>query len=233
MNIAICDNEPTICKEIKNCIMSASSGVTCDFYEFHSGDALLSSKMKFDMVFLDIELGKGVDGLETAQKLQNANHELILIFISGFTKYVSSSFYFHTFQFLLKPIDTLILQREFLRGIDKYKKLHAQYMFKHYYEEIVVEVKDIVYIESQARKLLINMRNNNVYTIYGKIGEQYELENTHSFIRVHRSYLVNPRYIIEITKQQIILKNHKSLPLSRKMHQKAVNKYHDYLLRQA
>ena len=40
MNIAICDDEPTICKEIKNCIMSASSGVTCDFYEFHSGDAL-------------------------------------------------------------------------------------------------------------------------------------------------------------------------------------------------
>ena len=118
MNIAICDDEPTICKEIKNCIMSASNGVTCDFYEFHSGDALLSSKMKFDMVFLDIELGKGVDGLETAQKLQNANHELILIFISGFTKYVSSSFYFHTFQFLLKPIDPLILQREFLRGID-------------------------------------------------------------------------------------------------------------------
>lgn len=232
MKIAVCDDDYTVCKQIKQGISSAGASVKYEIYEFHSGEELLKSNKKWDMIFLDIELGGGIDGLDVAKKLQEDNPELILIFISSFTKYVSSSYYFHTFQFLLKPINNKLLQQEFLRGVAKYKSLHAKYTFKHYYEEIQIEVRDIMYLEAQARQLALKIRGGKSYVMYGKISEQEELEKTHSFIRVHRSYLVNPRYIAGVDRKQITLKNGSKLPISRNKQDEILDKYREYLLKQ-
>lgn len=230
MKIAVCDDDYTICHTITAGILAAKALVKYEIYEFHSGAELLKSNKKWDMIFLDIELGGEIDGLDVAQKLQEENPELILIFISSFSKYVSSAYYFHTFQFLLKPIDNNLLQREFLRGVDEYKSLHAQYTFKHYYDEIQIEIKDIMYLEAQSRQLEVKTRNGKSYMVYGKISEQEELEKTHSFIRAHRSYLVNLRYIAKIDKNQILLADDSKIPISRTKRSEIADKYHEYLL---
>lgn len=122
------------------------------------------------------------------------------------------------------------MQREFLRGVKKYKLLHAQYTFRHYYDEIQIEIKDIMYLEAQSRQLEVKTRSGKSYMVYGKISEQEELEKTHSFIRAHRSYLVNPRYIAKIDKNQILLADDSKIPISRTKRSEIADKYHEYLL---
>ena len=84
MKIAVCDDDYTICHTITAGILAAKALVKYEIYEFHSGEELLKSNKKWDMIFLDIELGGEIDGLDVAQKLQEENPELILIFISSF-----------------------------------------------------------------------------------------------------------------------------------------------------
>lgn len=231
MNIAICDDEPLICQKIKNELLASPKDIDCSIFEYYSGKDLLDSSVDFDMIFLDIELHEKLDGLEIAQLLQKQNPNIILIFISAYSKYVSSSFYFNTFQFLLKPLDLDLLRKEFIRGLKKYQSLHEKFIIAHNREKIALEIKDIVYLESQKRKLLIKLSNQSVYEIYGKISEQTQLMNIHHFIRIHRSYLVNPQYIARIERQNVFLTDKTELPLSRKLQKDAKDKFFSYLLR--
>lgn len=231
MNIAICDNEPHICEEIKKTLQSIPSSVVYQIYEFHSSEDILASQINFDMIFLDIDLNSSLNGLQVAEIIQDKNPYLILIFISAYPKYVSSSFYFNTFQFLIKPIEPALLQKEFLRALDKYKMISGKYIIKYYNEEMSVNISDIVYIEAQKRKLFIKLKNNKSYETYGKISEQDQLVNTHNFLQPHRSFLVNPIYIESINNPYILLTTQEQIIISRKYQKSFQEAYSNYLIR--
>ena len=231
MNIAVCDNEPLVCQEIKQGLSASSINIDCQIFEYHSGKALLDSGINFDMVFLDIELKESLDGLEIAQLMKKQNPDLILIFISAYSKYVSSAFYLDTFHFLLKPIEPALLQQEFRRGLKKYQSLYSKFLISYNHEKVALDIKDIIYLESQKRKLFIKLTGENAYETYGKISSQEELCNMHGFIRIHRSYLVNPHFIARFERQNVILTTKEALPVSRKYHKAAKEKFLSYLLR--
>lgn len=105
MLIGICEDNPVIREELIQEIQKQQTGVILQLHAFSSGEAMLQSKLAFDLVFLDIELEGELTGLEVAQILQNQLPDIILIFISGYTKYITSALHLHTFQFLLKPLD--------------------------------------------------------------------------------------------------------------------------------
>ena len=110
MLIGICEDNPVIREELIQEIQKQQTGVTIQLHAFSSGEAMLQSKLAFDLVFLDIELEGELTGLEVAQILQNQLPDIILIFISGYTKYITSALHLHTFQFLLKPLDAQLFQ---------------------------------------------------------------------------------------------------------------------------
>lgn len=230
MHIGICDNDRIICQEIRKGIENTPVNINYQIYEFSSGKALLDSSIIFDILFLDIELGEELSGLDIAQELEKLNPDLTLIFISSYTKYVSSSFYFDTFQFLLKPIEPALLQKEFLRCVDKYRNEHAHFTIKQFREETIVEIKNIVYIEARKRKLYIVLNNKKVYEIYGKISEQEIFFNMYNFVKIYRSFLVNLKYVIEVRNKYVILRDQSKLPISRSHKQEVKEKYHKYLL---
>ena len=231
MNIAICDNEPIICQQIKTELLSCPTNINCQISEYYSGRALLAAEMNFDLLFLDIELHDTVDGLKIAQLMLEKNPNLILIFISAYSKYVSSAFYFKTFQFLLKPIEQALLRQEFMRALKKYQSLHDEYQFTQNYEKITLAIKEIMYLESNKRKILLHSLEQKIYEFYGKLNDQKALSETHGFVRIHRSFLVNPEYISRFEQQSLVLTNHTTLPVSRKYAQSAKEKFISYLMR--
>ena len=79
------------------------------------------------------------------QILQNQLPDIILIFISGYTKYITSALHLHTFQFLLKPLDAQLFQEEFRRCVAQYRSAHDIFQIPQNREIIEVEMKDIVY----------------------------------------------------------------------------------------
>jgi len=235
MIIGICEDHATIRAELRLEIEKQEMGIPFQIYDFASGEALLASQLQFDLVFLDIELNGGITGLEVAQQLQDQQPDMILVFISGYTKYISSALHLHTFQFLLKPLDRQLFQEEFHRCIAHYRASHDMFHVLQNGESIDIQMKDIVYIESDKRKLLIHDRWGKLYEMYGKISEQEQLLAVHHFVRVHKSFLVNCRYIKKMKDEALWLagpsKNELiELPISRRCREHVREQYHAYFL---
>lgn len=104
MQIGICEDNQIIQEQIYNEIKKFQSEVTFLISTFINGKEMINSQIIFDLVFLDIELPGQVNGLEVAKYLQEQNNKIILVFVTFYTKYIISSFYLNTFQFILKPI---------------------------------------------------------------------------------------------------------------------------------
>ncbi len=233
MIIGICEDNIPIREQLRQEIEKQQGQMITQIYEFGSAEAMLASNQLFDLVFLDIELDGAMTGLELARQLQIKNPDLILVFISAHTQYVSSAFHLRTFQFLLKPLDAELFAEEFKRCIKYYRIANDIFRIPQGGEVIEVKMKDIVYMESDKRKLMIHMKNGKLYEMYGKIGEQETVLSVYHFIRIHKSYLVNCRYIKKMNDETVSLGYLPKdelivLPISRRCKEKAKEQYHQY-----
>ena len=81
MRIAICDDEVSMVQILEEKIKKLLPDAVIDKYL--SGDELIASGSKPDILFLDIQM-PGMDGMETAKMLRQDNENMILIFVNNF-----------------------------------------------------------------------------------------------------------------------------------------------------
>lgn len=85
MQIAICDDEVSMVQILEKKIKKLLPDAVIDKYL--SGDELIASGSKPDILFLDIQM-PGMDGMETAKVLRQDNEDMILIFVTAAEAYV-------------------------------------------------------------------------------------------------------------------------------------------------
>ena len=100
MRIAICDDEVSIVQILEEKIKKLLPDAVIDKYL--SGDELIASGSKPDILFLDIQM-PGMDGMETAKMLRQDNEDMILIFVTAAEEYVFQAFDVGAFHYLVKP----------------------------------------------------------------------------------------------------------------------------------
>ena len=81
MQIAICDDEVSMVQILEEKIKKLLPDAVIEKYL--SGDELIASGSKPDILFLDIHM-PGMDGMETAKVLRQDNENMILIFVNNF-----------------------------------------------------------------------------------------------------------------------------------------------------
>jgi DNA-binding LytR/AlgR family response regulator len=107
MRIAICDDE-SIHRDIlmKTLIASKALPEGTALLEYPDGSTLLNDHKQhpFDMIFMDIEM-EGISGLEAGQRIRDIDSTVIMIFLTGYAKYVFKSFRIEPFDYIVKPIN--------------------------------------------------------------------------------------------------------------------------------
>lgn len=113
LRIAIVDDEPIVADEIRNIVISffREQGKTIDISCFSSGDEIISSHQKYDLVFLDIQM-PGINGIETADMLKKKYSKLNIVFVTGHLEYAFDAYRVHPSGFLSKPVDEDAIRRE-------------------------------------------------------------------------------------------------------------------------
>ena len=228
MTIAICDDEKIICDQIEKIIKNQKPNFTIKL--FASGEELLKEKENFDIIFLDIYM-EGINGIEVARMLRNKKEEAILIFITGIKEYVFEAFDVSAFHYLLKPIEEKKFIEVFARAVTEFERKKERreesFFIKSKGRNIILNRKDILYVESQNRMVIFHT-TKEILKIYYDMGE-LEKRLGKGFYRCHRGYIVNMGYVTEYGKDSISLTNGESVYLSRRKYKEFVKTYMDYL----
>lgn len=229
--IAICDDEEYFCIKEKELV---AGFMDCKGYPyridiFSSGRELLDSPdliSQYDVIFLDVNM-RELDGIETAKEIRKITRETYIVFVTAFITYAPEGYKVDAIRYLLK--DDACLEKAVVECLETivYKMNYEEQKHVFEFQEGKLEIffEDILYIESNLHKLIFHLTGNRKtkYTMYAKLDDMDELLRDAGFCRLHKSYLVNLRYVESIKRYQAELSDGNSLGISKSRYPEAKN----------
>lgn len=213
LKVCVCDDEKAYVEDISEHLADISVRLDkdMDITSYTSASRLvkeIEGGRRFDIILLDIVMGVE-NGIETARSIRRILPDVIIILLSSYSDYMQTGYEVRAFRYILKSEYRGCLERVIAEAADEIGQ-DESFLFEYKREQHRVRVKDIMYFESDRRCVLVNTADG-VRTYYGKL-DDIELSE---FIRIHRSYLVNPRYIEVFNRGYVRLCDGTELPVSK------------------
>lgn len=236
--IALCDDSEVILDNISSIIDNYLRGnyQTFEIDKFVDGNLLLAKHkdVNYDIIFLDIDM-PSISGFDIAKQLRESNDNCYIIFITSHSELVYESFDFQPFNFIRKtgaePVEKVLIK--VLNQLLRHLKQNELIIFDDNTKgKISVEVKDIMYIESDKHYIKYYVNNvDNEIKVRETMKNCEEKYLNLDFMKIHKKYLVNMRYIISIDNNydEVRIENGKRLPMSRNYKKSVDNLYTHYL----
>lgn len=213
--IGVCEDEKCV-HDIVNNLLDRYANMRNIEYEvipFFSGMELLESTQEMDLLFLDIAM-PGLDGIETARKLNVRGISYKIVLLTGKTEYLKEGYKVGAFRFVTKPI----AEQEFFEAVDDVRAcMLGREEITVYRDRIPyrVQQKEIYYIMADGAQTIICTKNESFRS--EKILKDWEKEmDSRLFVRCHRSYLVNLSKIMWVEKDFVRLCSDEKISLSRR-----------------
>ncbi|KXL54002.1 sensory transduction protein LytR [Anaerotignum neopropionicum] len=210
MKIAIVDDERPSRSELRHLICEAFADA--EVMEASCGEEAMEMFLKedFDLIFMDINLGD-MDGTTLAAMAKKAQPNVEIVFATAYNSYAEKAFDIDALNYILKPFDSKRIEQTLQRYMKKQSK-HS-YMRETGKEEekttiskisinsdkkmILVDISDIVYIETGNRACIVHVKGKS-YTAACAMNSFEERLKENGFFRIHKSYLINLKYVVEI-----------------------------------
>lgn len=208
--IAICDDEQKHIEKIRRILLDEET----DAYTNPKTllEAILSGR-RYDVLFLDILMPE-MDGISLARELRGLDEDMIIVFITSKIEFIQTGYEVKAFRYLLKEqLDSGLpkiwqdIERELLDRQDAYFTYEFERKTYRY------PCRDILYLESNLRRVILHTLSQTA-VLYGKLDDL--AAKYPAFIRIHKSYLVNRRYIRSVSAGVVALASGDILPVSRK-----------------
>lgn len=227
MNIAICDDvtndREKTAKQLNNYFVNPTVS------EFTNGEELLSAHetRQFDLIFLDI-LMPGINGIETAEKIRVFDEKTPIVFITSSEEFAVQSYRVFAFDYFIKPVSQEAMNcclSRFTKLIPDIRYINVEYMSIR----TNVLLKNIMYLESQLRKVIFHLVDGEDIVLTGKMEDFLELTMELDFCRCHKSFIVNLNYVDSLHGEDFYLSNGNLLRISRSFSNEAKKAYFDYI----
>ncbi|MCL2719606.1 MAG: LytTR family DNA-binding domain-containing protein [Lachnospiraceae bacterium] len=212
--VAICDDENRIGAELERFLidMLGNRNIKYEIDIYYTGEELCA-KMEngayYNLIFLDIEFAKNaINGVEVGRLIRGTyrNDLTSIVYISWEMKYSLQLFEIRPLNFLVKPLDYAKVEQT----VTTYLRLAGQWVgefsYKIGHSTYKAQVKDIVYLQSDRRKLILHLADGRKEEFYGTLKDVFrEQLQRFDFILIHASCAVNYDYIAVAKYDEMIL----------------------------
>jgi len=186
--VAICDDETKIGAELECTLIDIfrKLNIKHEIDVFFSGHELckkMEDGAHYDLIFLDIKFAKNeIDGVEAGRLIRDVhqNHLAAIVYISWETKYALELFDIQPLNFLVKPLNNEKIEDVVRRYLKVSGLWSGVFAYKIGHDTIKVQVRDIVYLESCDRKLVLHLADGKKEEFYGSIKTAYEEQQSGS-----------------------------------------------------
>ena len=213
---AICDDSDADRRYIMDMVRSwaSAAGHEVQIDGFPSAESFLfryAGESDYDILLLDIEMG-AMDGVTMAKELRKSNDTVQIIFITGYSDYISEGYEVAALHYLMKPVNEEKLCLVLDRAAEKLAKNERVLNFEVSGEMVRVPIYQIRYADVLGNYVTVHALTD--VTVKMTLGE-LEKQLDDRFYRVGRSVLVNLTQISRVTKAEIRLSDGTGIPLPR------------------
>lgn len=233
---AICDDDPAARAYLAELV--GSQGVPCEITEYASAEECLTDRREVDLYLLDVELeAPGPDGMALARRLRERRPGPlpVIIFVTGYDRYVFDAFDVGAFQYLLKPVDGEKFARVFSRAAAQVEAAGARparvLTLQSGGAARTIPLDGIYYVESSNHKVILRLKDGE-FACYARLRD-LEDQLRDRFFRIHKGYLVNLAYVDGYSRTEVTLTNGETLLLSKYKYRDFVKAYLRFLQRGA
>ncbi|MEG0304642.1 MAG: LytTR family DNA-binding domain-containing protein [Oscillospiraceae bacterium] len=219
MKIAICDDEPHFAKELTDHVneYAVKYNVNFEVSQFSDVDTLNDCAKNFDIIFLDICFNGEEIGIEWAKKVRKQGIKTLIVICSSLASQVFNGYQADAIRFLLKPLKKSDFEDALTACIKKLYENNKQIIVKSDFDDVVIFVSQILYIESDLRHRIIYLENGSSVVTNESLKNLYAKLNEKLFKYPHKSYVVQLSKVQRIERACVKMINGKSIPLSRNL----------------
>ena len=214
--VAICDDSDADRRYIMDMVRSwaSAAGHEVQIDGFPSAESFLfryAGESDYDILLLDIEMG-AMDGVTMAKELRKSNDTVQIIFITGYSDYISEGYEVAALHYLMKPVNEEKLCLVLDRAAEKLAKNERVLNFEVSGEMVRVPIYQIHYADVLGNYVTVHAQTD--VTVKMTLGE-LEKQLDERFYRVGRSALVNLTQISRVTRAEIRLNDGTAITLPR------------------
>lgn len=171
---------------------------------------------KVDLIFLDIKM-PDINGMDFLRSLSNPP---MVIFTTAYSEHAVKGFELDAVDYLLKPFSLPRFLKACNKALEFYnlrnttdwqEKLHTIFI-KDGYEQIKVNVDDILFIEASGNYTRIHLEADRLLSTRVPINEMLLLLPDKKFIRTHRAFIIARSKISKYDRSQVWI-NEKIIPI--------------------
>ncbi len=187
----------------------------------------------YDLIFLDINLGNGTS-FDLLDELKEIKAQII--FITAHSEFAIKAFKYSAIDYLVKPIDPEEFQTAVQKAIahaGKSTSLNIDHLQNQIRETnilndklviptqegfLLTSISSILYCKANGNYTEIILDQNKKLISSYTLGHFNDILTTHNFIRIHRSYLINPHKITGYKRSEggsVVMSNGEELDVSR------------------
>ncbi len=220
MRIALCDDTEEeleyIAKYVKE--YKTDNEIICDC--FKSGVELLSrinTGVFYDLIFLDVVMPM-INGIETAREIYSKNKATKFIFLTVSPEFALDSYSVDAIDYIIKPIN----RESFDHAMQKFKnsrgiKENEKIIIQEKSRITKIALHKLCYVEVYDHDLIYHLSDGDIVKFRQSLTEiENILNKSKGFIKTHRSYIVNMRYVQRIEPNCITMTNGDRIAVSRK-----------------
>lgn len=206
MRIAICDDIQedirTFTEKINKFATELNIDIQCD--SFQDGNDLLNNlDDEWDGIFLDIDMPVP-NGIEIANIIYDRYPNLNIIFVTNRADLVFEVIKFRPLGFVRKNNIEPELKEAILRVQKEMCSKSVIYHTAMNNNIIKIKTDAITYLESRGHNIEIHI-NGSIQIIRATMGEYEHKLKPYGFIRIHKGFIVNMKYISQINGRKIRL----------------------------
>jgi DNA-binding LytR/AlgR family response regulator len=225
------DDEPLALKQIGDYIKKTPFLELAGLYESASQAIEVLEDTAVDLMFVDINM-PDLSGIELVKALTNPP---LIVFVTAYGEYALEGYKVDAIDYLLKPVS----YGDFLKSANKAKTWfdalqqkpsevtsNKNFLFiKSEYKILRINFDDIKYIEAMSEYIRIHLVNSKPVMTQVSMKSIEDKLPEDSFMRVHRSFIINLSKISVIERNRIVFDGNVYIPVS----DQYKSRFQDYL----
>lgn len=222
ITIAICDDDKMALSVISGAVRSTfeTNGISPQI-KLYSSSVKLRDEIETvapQLIMMDIQMPQ-LDGIQFVKQIRKMGSEADVVFVSSCEERVFECFEVNPFGFVRK---TNFL-KDMMDVVNRYVASRQGQNVSRIIDlptrnngRVHVPVADILYFEGNGMYQMMFLQDGKQEVIASRMDHLEDALQEHGFMRIHKGFLVNYRYIMRLDKSEATLIDGATIPISRR-----------------